>query len=348
MSNIHARSVAPWRAGHPVRTLGKTLVLLVTAAALLNLAGCSSDDPAVLEPPSHLSEVIHLAPEPEYTAGAENTVSWTVADAGTKAIPEDWFFLAQRSTDPTFESDISESSWVGGDQHTFEGLTDAVTSHYRVKARNGAGLESEWSATASTTQDAVAPVAEVLALLEDQTSLLFNVEVSVAEDVTSGVAQVELWYSKNGGDRQLHGVVEPGIVSFQTDEGGPHEFVALATDAAGNAQVMPTDAQANTLVPEPIILIDNGGYEWDITNAVLKHRIALPWWEFGLGRFTIRPAVEPRMIGPGEVGYPDSENLADVVAVDFEGDVRAYKIGDLSGREVADDVVNGVPMAATY
>ena len=185
-------------------------------------------------------------------------------------------------------------------------------------------------------------------MAEDQTSLLFNVEVAVAEDATSGVARIELWFRKNGGDLQLHGVVEPGIVSFQTDEDGRHEFVALATDGAGNTQKVPTDAQASTLVPEPIILVDAEGYAWDVTNAVLKHRIALNFWEFGLGRFTIRPAIDPPMVSPGQTGYPDPDNLADVVAVDFDGDVRAYKIGDLSGREVADDVVNGVPMAATY
>ncbi len=348
MSKNHARSVAPWRAGHPVRAVGTVLVMLATTAALLNLAGCESDDPAVLEPPSNLSEIITLAPEPEFTAGTENTLIWTVADATTKAIPEDWSFLAQRSTDPAFELEVSESPWVGGDQHTFEGLSDAVTSHYRVKARNGNGQESEWSATVATTQDAVAPVAEVLPLIEDQTSLLFNVEVAVAEDATSGVSQIELWFRKNDGNLQLHGVVEPGTVSFQTDEGGPHEFVALATDVAGNAQQMPVEVQASTLVPEPIILVDSGGYAWDVTNAVLKHRIALNFWEFGLGRFTIRPAIDPPMISPGQTGYPDPNNLADIVAVDFDGDVRAYKIGDLSGREVADDVVNGVPMAATY
>ncbi len=348
MSKNHARSTAPWRAGHPVRIFGPVLVLLVTTGALLNLAGCDSDDPAMPKPPTTLSEIISLEAEPEFTAGTANTVTWTVEDITAKTIPEGWSFLAQRSTDPAFELDLTESPWTSEDQHTFDGLDDAATSHYRVKARNGAGLESAWSEAVTTTQDAVAPVAEVLALEDDQTSLLFNVEVTVAEDATSGVAQVELWYSKNGGDLQLHGVVEPGVVSFQTDEGGPHEFVALATDVAGNAQQMPSEAQAGTLVPEPIILVDSGGYAWDVTNAVLKHRIALNFWEFGLGRFTIRPAIDPPMISPGHAGYPDPNNLADIVAVNFDGDIRAYKIGDLSGREVADDVVNGVPMAATY
>ena len=159
---------------------------------------------------------------------------------------------------------------------------------------------------------------------------------------------IDLWSRNNGGEWERHGLVEPGVVSFQTDVGGPHEFFAVATDRAGNVQDTPTGAQATTLVPEPIILVDSGGYAWDITNAVLKHRIHQVWWEFGLGRFTIKPAIEPYMIGPADGDWPDPQNLAEIVAINFNGDSRAYKIGDLAGREVADDIVNGVPIAATY
>ncbi len=157
-----------------------------------------------------------------------------------------------------------------------------------------------------------------------------------------------MFFRKNGDEFQSYGLVLPGVVSFQTDEGGPHEFIVQATDRVGNIQEMAALAQATTEVPEPIILVDSGGYAWDITNAVLKHGIHLQWWDFGLGRFTIRPAIEPYMMGPNDAGWLAPDNIADVVAVNIGGDQRAYKIGDLAGREVVDDVVNGVPLAATY
>jgi len=346
--NCAAKKVFRYR-GHPARAFGAGVALLVMAIAVLNLAGCNDDDP--VRPPSQqintLSETVTVTTEPEFTAGTTNTISWAVADDGTKSIPDGWSFLAQRSPDVSFATEVDESAWASEDHHTFSDLTDGATNYYRVMARDGQGRLSQWSATASTTQDAQVPVATVLEMIADQTSLLFDVEV-VAEDATSGIAQVDLWFRENGGDLQWHGIVEPGVISFQTDVGGPHEFIAVATDAAGNVQGLPTDTQAATLVPEPIILVDSGGYEWDVTNAVLKHGIHLPWWEFGLGRFTIRPAINPYMIGPADGDWPDPQNIADVVAVNFDGDSRAYKIGDLAGREVADDVVNGEPIAVTY
>ncbi len=334
------------RLWHPGRAFGSGMILLVMTTAVLTLTGCNDSDPT--RPPSQqsniLSEIVVLAAEPDYTAGTANTISWSV-DASTKS--SQWSFLAQRSSDLSFAADVEESEWISTDYYTFLGLLDGTASYYRVKARDEQERESKWSAPVSSIQDAQAPTADVLAMDDDQTSLLFTLDV-VAEDATSGVSQIELWFRKNGGDLELYGTIESGIVSFQTDVGGPHEFIALATDAAGNVQEVPTEPQATTLVPDPIILVDSGGYEWDVTNAVLNHGIHLQWWEFGLGRFTIRPAVDPYMIGPADGDWPDPDNLADIVAVNFDGDARAYKIGDLSGREVVDDVVNGEPIAATY
>ena len=348
MSVFQAPNQAPHYRRHPAGVWGAGTLLVIAAMALASLAGCQSDDPARPDQPQDtiLNGTVLLEAQPEFAGGTTNTISWT-AEAGTKTIPDGWSFLAQRSTDVTFETEVDESPWVSEDHHTFTELVDGTTNNYRVKARDGEGRESEWSLIESSTQDSQPPVATVMAMIEDQTSLLFNVEIAANEDA-SGVSQIELWYRKNGGELQLHGLVEPGVLSFQTDVGGPHEFFALATDNAGNTQQQPTEAQATTLVPEPIILVDSTGFEWDVTNAVLKHGIHLNAWEFGLGRFTIRPAIDPPMSSPGDGDYPDPNNLADVVAVNFEGDARAYKIGDLSGREVADDVVNGVPIAATY
>ncbi len=319
------------------QAVGITLLMLV-------VTGCQNTDPVQPPPLPVFTGTVTLVQEPAFTAGTTNTVAWSV---DVEAIPADWTFSAQSASDPAFTADVVTGPWLNGDNYTFDNLQDGATVYYRVKARDGQLTESDWSTPTSSVQDALPPVATVMPLAADQTSLLFAVEIA-ASDGGSGLAQIELWYRKNNGELLLHGVVDPGVTNFQTDAGGPHEFFAVATDIAGNAQEMPALAQASTVVPEPIILIDRDNYAWDITNAVLKHHIAEPWWAFGLGRFTIRPVINPTMIGPGDFGYPTSTNIADVVAVNFEGDIRAYKINDLPDREVVDDVVNGVPVAVSY
>jgi len=329
---------------HRYKTMASAVVAFLL---LLALAGCRNDDPTVPVVPVVLSAGLTLVPEPEFSPGTTNTITWSVQEAGVSALPTGWSYLAQSSTDAMFNTGVDESPWLSEDNHTFANLADGATVYYRVKARNAQATESDWSLPVSSTQDAQAPIADITSLPSDQTSLLFNIDVT-ATDTGSGISQVELWYRQNGGDLVLYGLVTPGTVSFQTDTGGPHEFIALATDLAGNAQAMPTAPQATTLVPDPIILVDRDGFSWDITNAVLKHRIAEQWWDFGLGRFTIRPIINPRMINPGETGYPRPSDNTDIVAVSFNGDTRAYKIPDLNAREAVNDVVDGVPIAATY
>ena len=140
----------------------------------------------------------------------------------------------------------------------------------------------------------------------------------------------------------------PGPVRFQATASGPLELIPVAIDGSGNRQDLAQASTAVTLVPEPIIITDMRGEDFDITAAVLEYRMGVVFWEFGLGRFTIRPVIDPLMIGPGDIGYPLDSNIVEILAVNYEGDSRAYKIGDLPDKEVVDDVVNGVPIAVCF
>ena len=122
----------------------------------------------------------------------------------------------------------------------------------------------------------------------------------------------------------------------------------MAVDVAGNAQDPDAAPVSQTIVPEPIIIVDLQGEEFDITNAVLRYGIAEAYWGFGLGRNAILPINNPRFVGPGEPGYLSDTSLADVMGVEFGGDARGYQVGDLNDREVVNDVVQGVHLAATY
>lgn len=321
------------------------LILSVALIAIL-LAGCNDTDPVnPIEPPPP-GEAPVLASEPEFSPGNENTVAWSLPDPG-KAGSEGWEFLVQQSSDPLFENDVEESGWIGVMSFEFTGLAHGSSNYYRVQGQSPQGTKTEWSANQTSIQDAEAPVATLGEMKTEQTSLLFLFEMS-ATDETSGLKEIELWFGIDGGEPSLFGTFQPGEVSFQATQGGVHDFFPVSIDMVGNRQDAGATPAATTIVPEPIIITDKRGEDFDITAAVLEYRMGVDFWEFGLGRFTILPIIDPLMIGPGDFGYPRDDNTTAILAVNYEGDSRAYKIGDLPNREVVDDVVNGTPIAVCY
>lgn len=335
----------PASASSFLAVLSPPAILFTLLLFFLPVSGCNSDDPVVpVDPPLAGSAPI-LDLEPEFTQGVSNTVSWSLDD-DMKASRE-LEYLVQRSGDSQFTDEVVESGWISESSYEFTGLEHGLTNHYRVRGRNLQGTETDWSSSRSSTQDAVAPVAELTDMKTEQTSLLFWFQLS-ATDQISGLAEIELWFGLEGAELALYGSFPPGEVTFQAAQGGIHEFTAIAVDAVGNRQDMGAAAVVATTVPEPIIIIDRNNEEFDITAAVLEYRMAVQYWEFGLGRFTIRPAIDPLMIGPGHRDYPDSTNTSEILGVAYEDDVRAYKIGDMIDKEVVDDVVNGTPIAVCY
>ncbi len=188
-------------------------------------------------------------------------------------------------------------------------------------------------------------------LPEDVTSRRFDLRVAVA-DSGDGIATVAVWARPAGGDwLEAFTVADTDPHRFTVPEDGPFghwEFAAQAIAADGTREEPPEIAEATTLVPVPIILVDRQGESWDITHAVLRYGLAEHSWEFGLGRIAIQAIVDPAMSCPGDPDYPHPDNLAVVFGVAVDGEARAYKLGDLSDREVADDTIAGTHLAVTY
>jgi hypothetical protein len=101
-------------------------------------------------------------------------------------------------------------------------------------------------------------------------------------------------------------------------------------------------------VPDPVVLVDQTGKEWDITTAVWKYGFEVGRFEFGLGPLAIRPLIEPEMLSPGDLGYPGDDEPSLVIGVSINGDVRAYGKLALHINEVADDYIGGAPLAVAY
>ncbi len=336
----------PASASSFLAALTQSAILFSLLLLFLLVSGCESTDTVVPDDPPSAGSAPVLDIEPEFSQGEANTVSWTLPDDEGKTTRE-LEFLVQRSGDPQFADEVVESDWVSGSSYEFTGLENGQTNHFRVRGRNLQGAETDWSSSQSSTQDAAAPVATLTDMKTEQTSLLFWFQLA-ATDELSGLAEIELWFGLEGAEKTLYGTFPPGEVTFQATQGGTHEFIALATDAVGNRQDMDTAVTEATIVPEPIIIIDRNAEEFDITAAVLEFRMAVQYWEFGLGRFTIRPVIDPLMIGPGHRDYPDDVNVTEILGVAYGDDVRAYKIGDMMDKEVVDDVVNGTPIAVCY
>lgn len=92
-----------------------------------------------------------IGPEPVYTPGTSNTISWTTGGAGT------YEYYVEVSTTPDFSNVVGNSGWMADTSYTATGLSDNQTYYYRVRARNSGGGVSGWSDTVSSTQDASGP-----------------------------------------------------------------------------------------------------------------------------------------------------------------------------------------------
>ncbi len=195
--------------------------------------------------------------------------------------------------------------------------------------------------------DITPPTATLIPLEEEQTSLQFLVAYE-AEDDQSGVAGVEILVQTPDQVWTSLGIFTESPVTFIADGMGPHAFKCSAIDSAGNQQEFPDLAQAETLVPEPIILVDNRGEAFDITNAVLRYHLTAEAWEHGIGRYTIVPVIDPVWVVRGDFAYPDDNNLADVIAITDLVEFHAYRVGDINNREVINDYMGGAHVAVTY
>ncbi|MCX8173640.1 MAG: Ig-like domain-containing protein [Thermoplasmata archaeon] len=93
-------------------------------------------------------------PEPLYTSGYANTVSWyPVSDALSGGVA----YNVECSSTPAF-SWVASSGWIYSTTYTFTGLSEGYTYYYRVRSRDALGNTGPYSATVNSTQDASGPV----------------------------------------------------------------------------------------------------------------------------------------------------------------------------------------------
>ena len=103
---------------------------------------------------------------------------------------------------------------------------------------------------------------------------------------------------------------------------------------------------------ERIHITDRHGERFDITHAVERYGMDRWGFEFGIGKNTIRPLNQPRMLSEVDPGYPSSGSVwnrgPDVIGAVIEGEARSYPVDRLVRHEVVNESIGETEAAVAY
>ncbi len=208
-----------------------------------------------------------LFPEPLFTAGDENALSWS--DQSASGATE---YLLQSAEDPSFSLGLFDSGWIANLNHAFSGLADGQLYYYRVRSRDLLENSSAWSDSVFSTQDASPPVSAADPLPPYQSGSPFNLHFTAA-DAVSGVDFVEIWVDVDGSGYNLIATTVASPFSFVPGGDGLHSFYTLGVDVVGNREDAPAGPDAVTMVdfspPTGSFVINSGNaYTQNIAVAL--------------------------------------------------------------------------------
>ncbi len=99
---------------------------------------------------------------------------------------------------------------------------------------------------------------------------------------------------------------------------------------------------------DSISIIDQTGKEWDITHAVRKYGMKAENFQYGKGPYAIRPIINPKLLSPGDQGYPGASSSFIVIGVNIDNDVRAYPLFLMKSYEIVDEIISDTHVAVAY
>jgi hypothetical protein len=117
--------------------------------------------------------------------------------------------------------------------------------------------------------------------------------------------------------------------------------------AAGLALVVAcefSETHVDESTVDRVIITDQEGRGWDITQAVVRYGFEPAGFTFGIGASKLIPFQSPAMAAPSDSGYPAPDDSFSVIGLSG-APARAYRVDDLLDVEVADDAIGGVPVA---
>ena len=99
---------------------------------------------------------------------------------------------------------------------------------------------------------------------------------------------------------------------------------------------------------EEIFITDRTGKQWDITHAVRVYKFDSTGFQFGSGPYAIKPIQNPKMLSPGDPGYPSPQVRSQVIGTTINGDTRAYPLDALDLHEIANDSFGDTHVAVAF
>lgn len=203
----------------------------------------SSDAFAVLILDNTPPDIPVIDPEPEFTPGTTNFITWSdMSPFGAVG------YCVQASMTPTFDVIVSTSGCTPYNYHNFIGLIDGQIYYYRVQCRDDLWNVSDWSDYEESTQDDTPPDTEAGPIDAYYNVVSFNVPFT-ATDATSGVQYVELYYQRDGGGYVQYGsTFTTSPIAFVAPGDGFYEFYTRGTDNVDNVEDAPVTPDCTTEV----------------------------------------------------------------------------------------------------
>ena len=109
-----------------------------------------------------------------------------------------------------------------------------------------------------------------------------------------------------------------------------------------------SDTEVRETRIDRVLIHDQDGKVWDVTQAVVRFGFDPSGFQFGLGAHTMTPLVFPPSAVPGGPDYPGDAESFLVIGVSVAGVARAYRLDHIPDVEVVDDTLAATPVAVVH
>jgi hypothetical protein len=232
------------------QTSGQTFNLTISGAK--GVLGSKSGQATVATPTDTTPPTSSVAALPAFATTTSITVSWSGTDntGGSGIATYDIFYTDNGGAPKTFQTatTLTSAVFTGQDGHTY-----AFYSVATDKAGNRQATPT--SAQATTHVDITPPTSTVAALSSNITSTSFTVSWSGSDTAGgSGLKSFDVLVSTDGGPfMPFLTATTKTSATFTGSFGHRYGFYSVATDNAGNQQIEPSAAQAQTTLVAPTV-----------------------------------------------------------------------------------------------
>ena len=99
---------------------------------------------------------------------------------------------------------------------------------------------------------------------------------------------------------------------------------------------------------EERIFIVGSSKKWDITHAVKVYGFDPAMFDGGAGPSAIPPINDPKMLSPGDPGYPSGSEDMIILGFNYGDEARAYPLQVLASHEIINELFDTTAIAVAY